>query len=432
MNTNGEVVLDKEQFKKDMTVPFISVEKKTMQQLMYLLKPFLLKIIKFNPVTSDESDDLHKDVLLDPQKVKEINDLGEELMKKLQERNPNAIKLKEKTIQLTYENMSTETVLKTLIPEEAGPFSSWSTIGHIAHVNLRDNHLAYKKIIGQVLLDKNRPNIKLVVNKVNGIESEFRNFEMEVLASDSNDVSTVVQVSQSGCSFKFDFSKVYWNPRLDTEHERILIKLRNGMDVLYDVFAGVGPFSIPASKKRCKCLANDLNPESFKWIKENEKINKVSECHSSFNLDGRDFIKTVVKEDLIQEWKAFSEGKETAVKNFHVVMNLPSLATQFLDSFVGLMTQEEEVIRSLKQFKLPIVHCYCFVKGSDKEENRKRAIQSTESVLQTDLSSFIEEVTFVRKVSPNKDMFRVSFILPEDVVFAKKHKKLKVEDSNST
>jgi len=67
---------------------------------------------------------------------------------------------------------------------------------------------------------------------------------------------------------------------LATEHQRIVRSLTCG-DVLYDVFAGVGPFAIPAAKKGCQVYANDLNSESIHWLRENLDINKVTDkvCH---------------------------------------------------------------------------------------------------------------------------------------------------------
>ncbi len=44
--------------------------------------------------------------------------------------------------------------------------SAFECVGHIAHVNLRDEVLPWKHVIGQVLLDKN-PSIRTVVNKAN-------------------------------------------------------------------------------------------------------------------------------------------------------------------------------------------------------------------------------------------------------------------------
>jgi tRNA (guanine37-N1)-methyltransferase len=43
------------------------------------------------------------------------------------------------------------------------------------------------------------------------------------------------------------------------------------------VFAGVGPFVIPAvfTRNTLKIYANDLNPTSVEFLRENLKINKV-------------------------------------------------------------------------------------------------------------------------------------------------------------
>jgi tRNA (guanine37-N1)-methyltransferase len=79
---------------------------------------------------------------------------------------------------------------------------------------------------------------------------------------------------ESGCRFKFDFSQVYWNSRLHSEHER-LVTMFNPSDVIADVFAGVGPFVMPATKKGCAVFGNDLNPNSAKYMSQNAEENKV-------------------------------------------------------------------------------------------------------------------------------------------------------------
>ncbi len=44
--------------------------------------------------------------------------------------------------------------------------SSFETVGHVAHLNLRDELLPFKRVIGRVLLEKNTPRIRTVLNKV--------------------------------------------------------------------------------------------------------------------------------------------------------------------------------------------------------------------------------------------------------------------------
>ena len=84
--------------------------------------------------------------------------------------------------------------------------------------------------------------------------------------------------NESDCRFTFDFSRVYWNSRLHTEHTR-LVDMFHPDELVADVFAGVGPFALPAAKKGCAVLANDLNPESYKYLNINIKGNKVRKSH---------------------------------------------------------------------------------------------------------------------------------------------------------
>ena len=141
-----------------------------------------------------------------------------------------------------------------------------------AHLNLREQYLPYKELIAQVILDKN-PTIRTVINKIDevGEHSEYRTFSFEILAGDFD---TNVEVHEANCSFHFDYSKVYWNSRLETEHRRLVNKFQPG-EAICDVMAGVGPFAVPAGKKRCFVLANDLNPESYNCLEDAVVRNKV-------------------------------------------------------------------------------------------------------------------------------------------------------------
>jgi tRNA (guanine37-N1)-methyltransferase len=127
-------------------------------------------------------------------------------------------------------------------------------------------------VVAEVLLDKN-PHIKTVINKVDnvGAESQFRTFQYEVLAG-NDDLN--VQVAESNCVFEFDYAKVYWNSKLETEHRRLVDLFKPG-EVVCDVMAGIGPFAIPAGKRGVFVWANDMNPESYKYLKQGVEKNKV-------------------------------------------------------------------------------------------------------------------------------------------------------------
>jgi tRNA (guanine37-N1)-methyltransferase len=144
---------------------------------------------------------------------------------------------------------------------------------HTAHLNLRNEYLPYKYVIAEVLIDKN-PTTRTVINKVDdvGANSEFRTFGYEVLAGPDD---MKVELSEGNCIFKFDYSKVYWNSRLQTEHKRLVDSFQAG-EVVCDVMAGIGPFAVPAGKKGVFVLANDLNPDSYEALKDAIARNKVS------------------------------------------------------------------------------------------------------------------------------------------------------------
>lgn len=285
----------------------------------------------------------------------------------------------------------------------------------------------YKEVIGQILLQL--PNVRTVVNKVNAIDNTYRNFAMEVLAGAGDDFQ--VQVKEHGVRFEFDFSKVYWNPRLSTEHDRVVRSLLGPDDTLYDVFAGIGPFAVPfalrwkkaavkgkETSRNIKVFANDLNPDSFRWLKHNAALNKVEDDVKCFNLDGAEFIETVVKEGMAAWFReGHHRGDPAKVGRPHVVMNLPALATTFLPHFLGLLKEFGDLSGGTALEKpdcWPLAQVYAFSSADDQEADLKETCseQLGRMVPKGSLS-----VAFVRNVAPKKDMFRITVPLAPEVLF---------------
>lgn len=396
-SVNGMKVLEREKFSKVISIPYAVAPIESLPQILKVAKKYLLKVPNLNPVETVDGTS-QKKLLFDPFKLRECL-VGPD-NEKLKASGVKEGDIKYCNIQLSYKNWLAEAIFKAVLPLDKEGVASWSTIGHIIHVNLREHLLDYKYLIGEVLLDKNKQAL-CVVNKANSIDSTYRTFQIEILAGEDK---MQTQVKENHCTYEFDFSKVYWNPRLVGEHERIIQGLNRG-DVLYDVFAGVGPFAIPAAKKHCKVLANDLNPESFKWLQHNIKINKVTDRVSAFNKDGGDFIRTDLKEDLLKRW---TDGDS---KPTHITMNLPAMSVEFLKHYRALIPLKDKP----SNYQKPIIHVYCFIKNAaDSSEAAKELV---ESELGTKLGENLQRISLVRTVSNNKDMMRVSFQLPEEVMF---------------
>jgi len=351
------------------------------------------------------------------------------------------------TLRLGYDYWKSEEILAAVLPEELLNEipCGFTIVGHVAHLNIRDQYLPYKAMIGQVVLDKN-PKIRTVVNKLDAIDTVFRTFAMEVLAGDHD---FMVEQSESNCRFRFDFSKVYWNSRLHTEHDRLISKFQKG-EAVCDVFAGVGPFAVPAGKKEALVFANDLNPESHKYLVDNIKLNKVETFVKPFCRDGRTFIY-----DAVTELVNFAEQNPTltpprkgrgsrsnpppqpepiTVPKYysHYVMNLPDSATDFLDSYIGLYSDpalRTRVFGSDKpeDVKLPQIHVHCFHKHEPHQPEPTEEVvfenlrQRVSGKLNHEMALDQLYIHNVRKVAPTKTMHCISFTLPLEVALAAKN-----------
>ncbi|KAI1336827.1 Met-10+ like-protein-domain-containing protein [Xylariaceae sp. FL0016] len=363
-------------------------------------------------------------------------------------------------LRLDYDYWLFDDVLRVLLPPDLrevqdGIPGGFNQAGHVAHMNLKEQFWPYKQLIAQVVLDKN-PSVKTVINKVAsvGTESEFRTFAYEVLAGpDDLDVSA----RENDCSFHFDYSKVYWNSKLEGEHSR-LIKLFQPGEVVCDVMAGIGPFAVPAGKKGVFVWANDYNPESYKYLDENIKSNKAGQFVRPFNEDGRAFIRNAadsVYNASVNGEHALVELKRTEKRKYHplasagkketpspmpepkrvlipptishFVMNLPASAITFLPYYKGLYTGHEELFTPHSGRKLPMIHVHCFAaKGEGNgpllDVCERIATEVGVAMSLGDVENPGEvSVLEVRNVAPNKRMFCASFRLPAEVAFASRN-----------
>ncbi|KAJ5288746.1 tRNA(m(1)G37)methyltransferase [Penicillium angulare] len=366
-------------------------------------------------------------------------------------------------VDLEYDYWSYADIISSILPEDDTleiP-QGFTQVGHVAHLNLREQFYPYKYLIAQILKDKNS-SIRTVINKLEdvGSHSEFRTFPFEILAGE-NDLN-VIQHEQD-CEFHFDYARVYWNSRLETEHRRLVEKFQAGQMVC-DVMAGVGPFAVPAGKRKIFVWANDLNPHGYEVMQDAIPRNRVQDFVTAFNQDGREFIKSSAK-DLLQsepvtvnifpktKRRGDSKRKATEPQSSapaappappvpsetytrptifdHYVMNLPANAIEFLDAFQGVYAGHESLFAPYTSQALPMVHVYCFSGHSENEvddhvdicqrvsERIGYTITPEDRAGGSGNSAIELAIHNVRLVSPNKQMFCASFRLPGEVAFRK-------------
>ena len=192
------------------------------------------------------------------------------------------------------------------VPEEVKPLlpSSFDIIGDIAIIELPDELKPYGKAIGEAILKVHR-HIKAVFAKGSKVEGEYRVRELVHLAG-KNRTETIHR--ENGIRLKLDVAKVYFSPRLATERMRIFERTRPG-EVIFDMFAGVGPYSILLARKAKLVFAVDINPWAVRYLEENVRLNKTNNVVPILG----DVRKVAGK-----------------IKADRVIMNLPKFADKFL------------------------------------------------------------------------------------------------------
>lgn len=193
--------------------------------------------------------------------------------------------------------------------------SAFDQIGEIIIIRIPESLLPKKIIIGRTLLESVKI-AKSVFYQSTAVEGDFRTRDLEILAGEDD---TETEYKEFGCRFRVDVKNAFFSPRLSTERERIAELVKDG-EVITNMFAGVGMFSIMAAKrKRCVVYSIDVNPVASRLCEANIRLNKRMKGQVvSINGDAADIIRD----------KRIEESDRT-------LMLLPERSDEFLESAIN-------------------------------------------------------------------------------------------------
>ena len=256
-----------------------------------------------------------------------------------------------------------ENILSSKESEEL--ISAFDQIGNIIIIRMPDSLLSKKKIIGETLLEQVKI-AKSVFYQSSAVEGDFRTRNLEILAGEDN---TETEYKEFGCKFTVDVENAFFSPRLSTERERIANLIQDG-EVMINMFAGVGMFSIMAAKKKkCTVYSLDINPVASKLCEKNIKQNKLSGNVISINGDSS----KIIKEQFVD-------------KSDRTLMLLPERSDEFLESAISTTKNNG------------IIHYYSHIHADKKSDAGKLSEEHYLSV--TPVKSEILSSKIVRPVGP--------------------------------
>ncbi len=161
----------------------------------------------------------------------------------------------------------------------------FQTIGDVAIIKLKPQLLENKKLIAEKYLDL-LPSMKSIYLNSGRVKGQFRTPEkIEFLVGVDN---PIVKHKEHGVTYKFDFTKIMFSMG-NLNERKFLATLVKEDEVVVDMFAGIGYFSLPIAKhsKPKKIFSIELNPESFKYLAENIKLNHFMDTITPINGDSK-------------------------------------------------------------------------------------------------------------------------------------------------
>ena len=246
---------------------------------------------------------------------------------------------------------------------------SMDIIGAVAVVEIPPELEEVKRLVGEAVLKVNR-NIHTVLAKVSPVTGETRVRDYETIAGKED---TETSYKEYGCTYILDPRRVYFSPRLSQERMRVAQGVHNG-EVILDMFAGVGPFSILIAKTRrnVTVYAADINPHAVAYLTKNIALNRAE--NSVVPLLGD--VKEIVERSLT--------GRVD-----RTIMNLPDRASEYLATACLALRPEGGII-----------HHYSFQHGVDVLDRAREEV-TTEVEAAGRKVVDVKALRRVRETAPN-------------------------------
>jgi tRNA (guanine37-N1)-methyltransferase len=251
---------------------------------------------------------------------------------------------------------------QTLPGDILGSEPTYERLGDIAIIDEDDPEHARK--VAVAIADSDLP-LTAVLNKRSEVKGTERVRDWELLVGEDTETTH----REYGCSFALDVAAVYFSPRLATERHRVVEQVDSG-ECIFDMFAGVGPFTIPMARRGKRAVGVDINADAIAYLKQNARRNDVADRVTGISGDVR---------EVTPEYAGWAD---------RIVMNLPHSADTFLDA--AMIAAGGECT----------IHYYDIQPEEDPFAPGRRAIETAAAA--ADYAVTVETERVVRSYSPRE------------------------------
>lgn len=155
-------------------------------------------------------------------------------------------------------------------------------LGSVALVRLPKKAEVDVSNLASEIMERNKAvKTVLLIEKIDGV------FRTPVVKHIAGSTDTETMVREDGIVYKLDAARLMFSLGNSYERRRLRHLPKPG-EVVVDMFAGVGQFTIPVAKSQAAHVyAFELNPLAYKYLVENIKMNGVEDKVTAYNLDCR-------------------------------------------------------------------------------------------------------------------------------------------------
>ncbi|MCU4753553.1 class I SAM-dependent methyltransferase family protein [Halobacteria archaeon AArc-curdl1] len=194
---------------------------------------------------------------------------------------------------------------------ESAP-GSWAVIGSVVLVRLPQG-CPDETAVADALLDLHGEAETVLADE--GIANDtpddsaagtYREPRTRVLAG-SSDTETVHV--EDGTSYGLDPQRVMFSPGNQAERRRMADVVDSGEHV-FDMFAGIGYFSLPMARAGASVTATELNPTAFRYLLENAVANDVSQRLDAYHSDCRELAPSLEVDRVVMGYYGVGDGTD--------------------------------------------------------------------------------------------------------------------------
>ncbi len=201
---------------------------------------------------------------------------------------------------------------------ESAP-GSWAVIGSVILVTVPEG-CPDEAAVGEALLELHGEADSVLADEGianDGTAGTYREPRTRLLAG-SSDTETIH--TEHGTRYGLDPTTVMFSPGNQAERAR-MGELVDDDERVFDMFAGIGYFTLPIARAGAQVTATELNPTAFRYLLENAMLNDVGDRVDAYMTDCRDLANEIEADRVVMGYYGSSDddsgGKGTRTDEAH-------------------------------------------------------------------------------------------------------------------